>query len=177
MRAAVFLDRDGVLNRLVPRGGRLVSPRLMEEFHLLPGVSETVQRLRSAGLLVVVVTNQPDIARGLMNPQELERMHMRLRSMVQVDAIYACCHDDSDRCFCRKPKPGLLIQASREMEIDLSLSCVIGDSWKDIGAGRNAGCKTFLIQGPEDPRGVPAAFVVPSLQAAVELIVKDPAPG
>lgn len=146
---------------------------MLEEFHLFPGVRDAVERLRSGGLLAVVVTNQPDIARGLMTHQELERMHAHLRSMVQVDAIYVCCHDDADGCFCRKPKPGLLIEASREMGIDLSLSYLIGDSWKDIRAGRNAGCKTFLIQGPEDSPGVPADSVVPSLQAAVELIVQD----
>ena len=173
MRPAVFLDRDGVLNGLVTRNDRLVSPRSIDQFHLLPDVPDAVARLKNHGLLIVVVTNQPDIARGWMSLEELETIHAHLRSAVLVDAIYTCCHDDADNCSCRKPKPGLLIQASREMEIDLSRSYMIGDSGKDIDAGQRAGCKTFLIQDPSVCSEIFADVIVTSLQAAVDLIARD----
>jgi len=171
MRPAVFLDRDGVLNKLVWREGRGVSPRALSEFEVLPEAAACVEALRRAGLLLVVVTNQPDIARGFLTPTELEGMHARLQELVQVDAIYVCPHDDSDRCSCRKPKAGLLLRASRELKIDLPLSYLVGDTWKDVAAGRAAGCKTILVATDEAVvRGSSADSSVPSLEMAAKLI-------
>lgn len=174
MRSAVFLDRDGVLNRLVVRDGRAGSPRTLEEFELLPGVDLAVDILRRASLLVVVVTNQPDVARGFLTPAELERMHECLGRFVSVDAIYTCSHDDEDACPCRKPKPGLLLRAAQELQIPLRKSFLIGDTWKDIEAGKAAGCTTFLINpANKNFAGLAPDFVVSNLPAAVEAILGE----
>ena len=173
MRRAVFLDRDGVLNRLVAHNGRAVAPRALAEFALLPGVAAAVAALRSAGLLAVVVTNQPEVARGRLDPTELARMHDRLRQAVPVDAIYVCPHDDADTCACRKPRPGLLHRASREWNIHLEASFVVGDTERDLAAGKAAGCATILIARPENPPARMAADVtVRDLPAAAELILE-----
>ena len=171
MRPAVFLDRDGILNKVIVRNGQKGSPRTVEEFELLPGVASAVAMLRRAGLLVVVVTNQPDVARGFLTAAELERIHECLRSLVSVDAIYACAHDDNDECMCRKPKPGLLLQAAEELNIAITISYLVGDSWKDIQAGRKAGCKTFLVKTADNiSTDSDADFVVSNLWAAVDMI-------
>lgn len=172
MRRAVFLDRDGVLTRLVRRGGRRVSPRKLGQFAVLPAARPAVRALRRAGWLVIVVTNQPDVARGALAPATLERMHRQLRRAVPVDAIYACPHDDADGCDCRKPKPGLLRQASREWGIHLERSFLVGDTWKDIAAARSAGCTAILVGDPgADLHGMRPNFVLPDLPAAAELIL------
>lgn len=171
-RRAVFLDRDGVLNRLVVRDGRAVAPRALKEFALLPGVREAVGALRRAAWLVVVVTNQPDIARGQLDLEELWRMHDRLRQAVPVDAVYTCPHDDLDRCVCRKPRPGLLWRASRRWRINLASSFLVGDTWKDMAAGKAAGCTTVLIISPQDnSRRVVADLEASDLRAAAEMIL------
>ncbi len=174
MRRAVFLDRDGVLNQLVAHNGRAVAPRALAEFALLPGVAAAVAALRSAGLLAVVVTNQPEVARGRLDPTELARMHNRLQQAVPVDAIYICPHDDADGCACRKPKPGLLRRASRDWNLSLGTSFLVGDTEKDLAAGRAAGCATILIASAESPRAEAAAdFVVRDLPAAAELLLRE----
>jgi len=145
MRPAVFLDRDGVLNRLVLAGDRPVAPRTFRDFSLLPGVGRAVRRLRRTGFVVVVVTNQPEIARGRLPQADLELMHLRLRSLLLVHGVYTCPHDDSDFCHCRKPLPGLLFRAARDWSIALRHSFIVGDSWRDIAAGRAAGCRTVLL--------------------------------
>jgi D-glycero-D-manno-heptose 1,7-bisphosphate phosphatase len=173
MRPAAFLDRDGVLNRLVVAEERARSPRTLREFQLLPDVARAVETLHRADLLVVVVTNQPDVARGLLPMGELERMHEWLRRVVAVDAIYVCPHDDRDECLCRKPRPGLLLEASREWGIALAGSYLVGDSWKDIEAGRRAGCRTILLgsaRSPEKSLGV--GLVARDLARAAELIAR-----
>ncbi len=172
MRPAVFLDRDGILNKLVIRKGQAVSPRTLNEFEPLPGVRTSVEALKRAGLLAIVVTNQPDVARGFLPQAELDRMHEHLRSAVGLDAIYTCCHDDGDDCQCRKPRPGLLLRAAQEWGINLSSSFLIGDSWRDIEAGRAANCTTLLIKaaGDQDPEAT-ADFTVSDLAAAVEVIL------
>ncbi len=172
IRPAVFLDRDGVVNRLVMRKGMAASPRRWEDFHLLPGVGELVTDLKRAGLLAVVVTNQPDIARGLLDTADLERMHAKLRQAAAVDAIYVCCHDDIDSCECRKPKPGLLLRAAEQWKISLNNSFLIGDSWKDIVAGQCATCVTLLVRS-ESPHysGPSPDFSVGSLREAVGIIL------
>src|SRR2546426_390814 len=174
MRRAVFLDRDGVLNRLVARNGQSVSPRRLAEFALLPGVRPAVAALRRASLLVIVVTNQPDVARGALTPAELERMHDRLLKTVPIDAIYACPHDEPDGCACRKPKPGLLRRASLDWNISLETSFLVGDTWKDIAAGKAACCATIQVAATLGvPVGVAADFMVSDLAAAAELILAE----
>ena len=172
MRAAVFLDRDGVLNRVEVRDGKPYAPRSVDHFRLFPGVSAAVQRLRDAGFLVIVATNQPDIANGLVDRSVVESMHSQLRRQVMIDAIEMCPHRDADGCQCRKPKPGLLVAAAHRLSIDLHRSFLVGDRSKDIMAGRAAGCYTvFVDRGYDEPRPVEADAIVRSLPAAVRRIL------
>jgi D-glycero-D-manno-heptose 1,7-bisphosphate phosphatase len=145
MRRALFLDRDGVLNALVRRDGRWLSPLHFDEFALLPGVSRAVRALRKAGLVALVVTNQPELTRGRLHPAELGRMHAALGRAIELDGIYVCPHRDADGCACRKPLPGLLLSAARHWRISLRASFLVGDSPKDIAAGHAAGCRTILV--------------------------------
>lgn len=145
MRRAIFLDRDGVLNRAIVVQGRPHPPATLAEFEVLPGVVEACAELRRAGFLLIVVTNQPDVARGIQRREVVEAMNDALLADVPLDDIRVCYHDDQDQCVCRKPLPGLLVQAAREWQIDLSASYMVGDRWKDIETGRKAGCRTILI--------------------------------
>lgn len=173
-RPAVFVDRDGVLVRLVLRAGRWVAPQRLEEFVVLPGVAWAVATLRAAGLPVVVVTNQPDLARGLLNPDVLAEMHRRLAAQLTLDAIYVCPHDDGDRCGCRKPLPGLLQAAARDLGLDLGSSFLVGDTWRDIEAGRTAGCTTVLVPPPEpEPVSPSADLCAASFSAAARVILRE----
>jgi D-glycero-D-manno-heptose 1,7-bisphosphate phosphatase len=150
MNRAVFFDRDGVINRIVLRGGKICSPRCLSEFEILPGARDALERSRAMGFLNIVITNQPDIARGLMPVAKLESMHRRIREALAVDDIVICPHDDADRCDCRKPRPGMLLAAAWDWKIDLKASFVIGDQWKDVEAGKAAGCTTILIDYPHN---------------------------
>ena len=146
MKRAVFFDRDGVVTRAIVREGRAYAPLTLEDFVVLPEAVEAVSQVRRAGFLVIVVTNQPEIARGELSWSTLTAMHQHLRALVPVDAIYVCPHDPTDGCNCHKPRPGLLEQAARQWNLDLSNSFLIGDRWRDMGAGRAAGCYTILIE-------------------------------
>ena len=148
IRQAVFLDRDGVLNESILVDGVAVTPRTINEFCLIDGVVDAVDRLRAAGFVLIVVTNQPDVARGRQTVAVIEAMHEKLRSELTIDDVVTCFHDDDDACGCRKPKPGMLTNAIHRYGIDPSRSCMVGDRWRDITAGRLAGCKTILV-GPD----------------------------
>jgi D-glycero-D-manno-heptose 1,7-bisphosphate phosphatase len=157
VRPAVFLDRDGVINANVERDGRPVAPTRLEDFKLLPGVEGAIRRLKEAGFLVVVFTNQPDVSTGRTTRATLDTMHAIVREKLLVDDIKVCIHTDADACNCRKPKPGMILDAAREHAIDLSKSYAVGDRWRDIAAGRAAGCLTIFIDygyeqdGPNEP--------------------------
>lgn len=144
-RRIVFLDRDGVLNRAVVRAGKPYPPADLSEFEVLPGAAEACGTLRAAGFLLVVVTNQPDVARGKQSRAAVEALNRELRARVDVDEIRVCYHDDGDGCDCRKPLPGLLLQAALDLGGDLASSFMVGDRWRDIEAGRRAGCRTILV--------------------------------
>jgi D-glycero-D-manno-heptose 1,7-bisphosphate phosphatase len=146
MRRAVFLDRDGVINKAVVRNGLPYPPSNLVHLQLADGVHEALDALRRAGYLNVVVTNQPDVARGKTPRGVVEEIHRYLQSELAIDAIYTCWHDDSAKCDCRKPAPGLLLQAAKELQIDLKSSFMVGDRWRDIAAGRSAGCRTAWIR-------------------------------
>lgn len=145
MRRAVFLDRDGVLNRAVVRSGLPYPPANITELEILPGVEDGLARLRAAGFLLIVVTNQPDVARGTQSRDQVESMHRALSAKLPLDDFRVCYHDDADKCSCRKPQPGLLHQAAHDWQIDLANSFIIGDRWRDIEAGIRAGCRTVFI--------------------------------
>lgn len=172
MKRAVFVDRDGVINRAVIRNGKPYPPASLEEFELLPGVESTMRELRAAGFVVVVVTNQPDVATGVQTREVVESMHERLRELDLCDAVKVCYHVDADSCDCRKPKPGMLLEAAAELEVNPRESFMIGDRWRDVAAGKAAGCYTFLVasdyheQQAEDPDAI-----VASLEDAGKLIL------
>lgn len=161
-RKAIFLDRDGVVNKVLLNNDKPLSPRKLDEFELLPKVKEALTFFKEIGFLNIIVTNQPDIARGFMKIEDLERMHALIREKFPIDDIYVCPHDDSDNCSCRKPKPGMLLYASKKWNIDLSSSYLIGDTWKDVEAGKLAGCKTILIDMPYN-QGIECDLRVASL--------------
>jgi D-glycero-D-manno-heptose 1,7-bisphosphate phosphatase len=172
-RRAVFLDRDGVLNRAVRRDGRVYPPLTPEEMELLPGVGSALARLRAAGFLLIVATNQPDVARGRQRREVIDAMHASLREQLVLDEVRACYHDDGDGCECRKPQPGMLREAAGAWGIDLASSYMVGDRWRDIEAGRRAGCTTLLVEGaPEEVEGCRPDHRVTDLGAAAELILK-----
>lgn len=145
MRQAVFLDRHGVLNRAIVREGKPYPPSTVADLEILPGVPEACAALHEGGLLLIVVTNQPDVGRRTQQREVVEAMNQALSSRIPLDDIRVCYHDDADHCRCRKPEPGLLLEAARDWEIDLSASFMVGDRWKDIEAGRRAGCQTILV--------------------------------
>ena len=142
MKPAVFLDRDGVINRAFVRNGRPYPPQRLEDLEILPGVAAALERLKSAGFATVVVTNQPDVARGQQTREVVEAMHARLAAALPLDEFRICYHDDRDQCACRKPKPGLLTRAP---EYDLARSVIVGDRWRDVEAGRRAGCRAAIL--------------------------------
>jgi D-glycero-D-manno-heptose 1,7-bisphosphate phosphatase len=146
MRRAVFLDRDGVLNRTyLYRDGKTHPPANLKDLEILPGAEEACHDLRRAGFLLIVVTNQPDVARGAQVREVVEAINNRLQQNLALDDFRVCYHDNQDKCSCRKPKPGLLLRAGDSWGIDLAQSFMVGDRWTDIEAGRNAGCKTIFI--------------------------------
>jgi D-glycero-D-manno-heptose 1,7-bisphosphate phosphatase len=171
-RRAVFLDRDGVINRALVRGGRPYPPDALEQFELLPGVVEAVASLRAAGFLVVVATNQPDVASGRQRREVVEAMHERIRRFVPVDAIKVCYHGEADGCCCRKPRPGMILEAAEEHSVDLARSFMVGDRWRDVGAGRAARCGTILVgDGYGEIFPDPPDASVRSLREAADLIL------
>lgn len=171
-RRAVFLDRDGVLTRAIVRDGKPFSPRRREDLEVMGGITEACTALREAGLLLVVVTNQPDIARGSLAVDELVAMHEDLVGRIPLDGILYCPHDDTDGCSCRKPAPGLLLQAAHRFGIDLRNSVLVGDRWRDIDAGRRAGCRTVFVKAGYLERGAEGQdLTVTSLPEAVPWIL------
>jgi len=145
MTRAVFLDRDGVVNRAIIRDGKPYPPSSLAELRLLPGVLEACRKLREAGFALILITNQPDIARGAVSSEQVDAIHRKLRQFLQLDDVQVCPHDDADRCTCRKPRPGLLLEAARRWNIDLKSSFVVGDRWRDIEAGRRAGLAAAVL--------------------------------
>lgn len=145
MRRAVFLDRDGVLNRTEVRDGKPYAPRRLEDFRLLPGVAAATKRLKDAGFFLAVVTNQPDIGNGHVTAAVVDEMHRRLRARLPVDAIYTCPHRQQQGCDCRKPKPGMLLAAAAQHGLNLGASFMVGDRMTDVLAGDAAGCYTVLV--------------------------------
>lgn len=171
-RRAVFLDRDGVLNVSGSRDGVPIPPPSVEQFRLLPGVVEACISLATASFVLVVVTNQPDVSRGKLDLRELDRMHLRLNELLPLDAIYVCTHDDADGCPCRKPRPGMILQAAADLELDLNRSVCVGDRWRDIDAAQRAGVYSVHIAGKnEESLKAPADATFCSLYDAREAII------
>ncbi|HEY1660511.1 MAG TPA: HAD family hydrolase [Candidatus Sulfotelmatobacter sp.] len=176
---AIFLDRDGVINKAFVRDGKPFSPPTHEDLEILPGVPEALRDLKAHGYRLIVVTNQPDVARGKLSQQTLDAIHEDLRARLPLDDIFACVHTGNDNCKCRKPLPGMLLEAAEKHNIDLSASYMVGDRWKDIDAGYNAGCRTILVDyGYSERRSerVPD-HIVKSLREAADWIIRSTTKG
>lgn len=173
-RRAVFLDRDGVLNRAVVRDGKPYPPDSLEELEILPGVAQALKELRAAGFLNIVVTNQPDVATGKQRREVVEAINARLSEKLTLDAIKVCYHADADNCTCRKPKPGMLLEAARELAVNLKESYLVGDRWRDVAAGNAAGCRVLFIDyAYQEKRPKNPYLSVKSLPEAVAFILRS----
>ncbi len=174
MNRAVFLDRDGVITRMIHDKGHWRAPMALAEMELLPGVREALERRRRAGFLLIVTTNQPDVRRGGGERAGVEAIHARLREVLPLDDIRVCYHDDADACACRKPAPGMLYAAAVEHDIALARSYMVGDRWRDVGAGQRAGCTTILVDGGHgEPVTIQPDTQAPDLDRAAAWIAAD----
>lgn len=174
-RRAIFLDRDGVLNEVIVRNGKPYPPAGMADLRIPEGTADALAKLKRGDFLLVVVSNQPDVARGTQKREVVEEMARRLCAVLPLDEVFTCYHDDSDDCACRKPRPGLILDAAKKYRVDLSRSYVVGDRWRDIQAGTTAGCKTIWIdRGYTEaaPASRPDVRVA-SLDEAVEWILRN----
>ena len=172
---AVFLDRDGVLNEAVVRGGKPYPPATVADVVVPANVPDALARLRKSGFRLIVVTNQPDIARGTQSRETVHAINRHLQELLQLDHVEVCEHDDMHHCDCRKPKPGMLLRAAERDGIVLAQSFMVGDRWRDIEAGRGAGCRTILIgDGYDEGLKSPPDVQVASLSAAADWILAQP---
>jgi len=171
LNRAVFLDRDGVLNSGVMQDGRPFAPLNVAEFQLMPGVADALARLSAAGFLLIVATNQPDVVRGRATRAGIDAIHEWMQRHLPLTAIRVCFHDDADLCACRKPKPGLLVAAAVDYEIQLERSFMIGDRWRDMGAGKAAGCTAILVNRFPEPLKVSPDVELADLPAAASWIL------
>jgi D-glycero-D-manno-heptose 1,7-bisphosphate phosphatase len=168
----VFLDRDGVLNRAVIRGGQPFPPSTVDTVEVIPGSVEACAALHGAGAFLYCVTNQPDVARGTARRQDIEAINDHLQRELGLDEVVACYHDDADNCDCRKPKPGMLLDLAARHAIDLPRAVMVGDRWRDIEAGIRAGCRTVLIgQGYAEKQAIGADCTSGSLSEALPWIL------
>jgi D-glycero-D-manno-heptose 1,7-bisphosphate phosphatase len=167
---AVFLDRDGVLVQAAPRKAYAHGPLTLEDFALIAGVAAPVRRMRDAGFLTVLATNQPAIARGQMTCETLNEMHRILRGAVPLDDVEVCPHTNADNCLCRKPKPGMLLAAAEKLNIDLAASYFIGDTFRDVDAALAARVTPVLIDWPYN-RDLQVALRVKDLDEAARVII------
>lgn len=173
-RRAVFLDRDGVINRAVVRDGKPYPPENVGEMEILPGVSDALFSLHGAHFLLIVVTNQPDVARGTTQKEVVERINSCLAGCLPIDEFRTCYHDSSDQCDCRKPLPGALLAAAKLHDIDLNQSYMVGDRWRDIDAGQRAGCQTIFVDyGYAEKQPESFNHRVRSLEEAAQIILGE----
>ena len=169
MKQAVFIERDGILNEVRVGPKNPIQPLAFEEFKLRPGAVGPLKKLKAAGFVLVVTTNQPGLSRGYQSRRELDLMHAMVRRMFPVDDILVCPHDEGDHCPCRKPRAGLLVEAAFKWHLDLDHSFVISDKWQDSEAARTAGCTSLLVTSPWNGQ-VHHDFVLPNLDTIVEKI-------
>jgi D-glycero-D-manno-heptose 1,7-bisphosphate phosphatase len=175
IRRAVFLDRDGVINRALIREGKPYPPRSLTEFEILPDAFDACTRLKQAGFLLIVATNQPDVGRGTMSQGLVESIHALMCRRLPIDRVEVCYHSGrgGPECDCRKPRPGMLLRAAAELDLDLSRSWMIGDRWRDIDCGHAAGCRTILIDyGYDEKLRIAPDFRVHNLLEAAALVVE-----
>lgn len=181
-RPAVFLDRDGVINDVIHDGNSVRSPRVRDEFVLVSGAHAQIRRLSRAGFICVVVTNQPDVVRERLSVEDADWFTSRLKNELGIHAVYECRHDDIDGCRCRKPQPGMLLDAANDLDLDLRRSWLIGDRWVDIAAASAAGVRSILLDRAwswlPGSSGGPVEMTQPiarvaELVAAVDIVIAD----
>ena len=170
-KPAVFLDRDGVINKTLIRDGKPFAPTTINDLQLLEGVAEAVNILQDLDLELIIVTNQPDVARGVITQQQLAGFHEKISRETGLRHFYACIHEDEDRCDCRKPKTGLLRAAATDLDVNFEISYMVGDRWKDIQAGQELGCSCFFIDYQYSERRPlpPFSTVTSLLEAAIRI--------
>ncbi len=175
LRRAVFLDRDGVLVVPIFREGRSFAPTDLNEFSIYPDAAKCVNLLKKAGLAIVVVSNQPDVGAGRVSQRVVEEMNARLCDAMPIDLVKVCYHTREQRCACRKPLPGMLLEAAAELEVDLSASVMVGDRASDVEAGATAGCRTVFIDLGYTAEPVPRhpCTIVASLSEATDWILSE----
>jgi D-glycero-D-manno-heptose 1,7-bisphosphate phosphatase len=176
VQRAVFLDRDGVINRALERDGKPYPSASLSEFEIFPEVPEACRRLKRAGFLLVVATNQPDVGRGTLKQAAVEAIHAEMRRRLPLDRVEVCYHPGQglSDCDCRKPKPGMLLRAARELGIDRERSWMVGDRWRDVDCGHAAGCRTiFIDRGYAEELKQQPDFRVKNLLEAAEIILAE----
>ena len=175
MKRAVFLDRDGVINRPVVREGKPYPPATLAEFELLPGVPEACARLKDAGWLLIVATNQPDVGRGTQRQEEVEAMHAAMCERLPIERVEVCYDPGQGQLSAfRKPAPGMLLRAAGDLEVDLAQSWMVGDRWRDIDCGATAGCRTIFIDyGYDEKLRAQPTFRAESLLEASAIILAE----
>ena len=171
MKAAVFIDRDGILNTVQVVRGQPVSPKSVAEFQPNLWTLPILQRLRNSGLLLIATTNQPGVSQGVMFRRDVEWMHEKLGLALKLDDVFLCPHEEADGCNCRKPKPGLLKEAAHKWQIDLGHSFVVSQKWQDAEAARHVGCTSLLLHSPWNGRSH-HDFVMPDIAAAAGKILQ-----
>jgi D-glycero-D-manno-heptose 1,7-bisphosphate phosphatase len=174
-RPAVFLDRDGVLNESVVREGIPYPPSSVDELRIVAGALPALLELKQRGYLLLVVTNQPDVARGTQRRERVDEINAALSAALPIDGVFVCWHDDADACACRKPKPGLIFEGAKRHEVDLRASWLIGDRWRDVDAGAAAGLRTILLgrdYAERSPTHAPTAIFDTLSEAAEHIIVE-----
>jgi D-glycero-D-manno-heptose 1,7-bisphosphate phosphatase len=177
-RRAVFLDRDGVINRALEREGKPYPPTSLAEFEILPEVPDACKRLKQAGFLLIVATNQPDVGRGTLAQSVVEKIHTHMTAQLPIDRVEVCYHPGkgASDCDCRKPKPGMLLRAAKELGIDLAHSWMVGDRWRDIDCGAAAGVKTvFIDRGYVEELKKKPNFSARNLSEAADIILEESA--
>lgn len=171
MKQGVFIERDGILNQIRVDRQHQVSPLTLEEFHVNEAMAPLLGKLKAGGLVLIATTNQPGLSRGYQSRRELDRMHDLLCRTLPLDDILVCPHDETDRCSCRKPKPGLLVEAAFKWHLELDRSFVISDKWQDAEAARAAGGISLLLQSAWVGDGH-HDFVLPDLDVIVDKILR-----
>jgi len=172
---AVFLDRDGIINSVMLSDGKPCPPFCLADFEILPGTITSLSRLADFGFVLIGVTNQPDVARGIQSREMVEAFNRIIQSRLPVREIFVCYHDSADHCECRKPRPGLILQAAIKYGLDLSRSWMVGDRWKDISAGQAVGLKTIFVDYHygEIYEGASADFTIEDTIYLADIILKN----
>ena len=174
LKRAIFLDRDGVINRALEKEAKPYPPTSLAEFEILPDVPAACARLKAAGFLLIVATNQPDVGRGTLAQSVVEAIHAHMISQLPIDRVEVCYHPGKglSDCDCRKPKPGMLLRAAKDLGIDLAQSWMVGDRWRDIDCGYAAGCRTIFIDyGYDEALKQKPDFSARNLAEAVDIIL------